>query len=243
MKRNQPWLLVELGGSSAQTAQQSDKGYRFTTGIVRETGRPVALACPGLIRGNEVWYATNLGWPEVADPRRELGIDSIAIVVNDADATALGESVLRGNGSPTVDLYYIGLGTGVGSAAVRNGSVEVWNLGHTLLGGDAYCEGCRAHGCLNAYLAADRLADPLDSQGQRYIVEKLAAALALVATQADTLIVLGGGIGRRYPTLAKHLATLVANPIEPSSAAPEAKSAAYAGLDFLARMDDQTADA
>ena len=73
-----PWLLVELGGSSAQTVQCDRYGRCwFTPGLVHESGRPVALACPGLIRDSRVLYATNLGWPDDANPALELGLEGV----------------------------------------------------------------------------------------------------------------------------------------------------------------------
>jgi hypothetical protein len=121
----EPWLFIELGGSSAQTAQRDSRGhFRFSAGIVREPGRPVALACPGLIRDGRVLYATNLGWPDDADPAHELGFESVAILENDARAAGLGESILRSGETPELDLIYINLGTGVGDALVVNGVVS-----------------------------------------------------------------------------------------------------------------------
>lgn len=231
----QNWLLIELGGSSAQTAERVGNDFRFSTGIVRAADRPVALACPGLIREEHVLYATNLGWPDDADPRVELNLPSIAILVNDADATALGESVLRDGGQPTVDLGYIGLGSGVGSTAVRNGAAVEWNLGHCQIGGDAYCDGCRAHGCLNAYLAANKLPNPLSEADQQFVAQTLMRGLERTDASDDLMLVIGGGIGRRYSGIAKNLAALVPNRVEGSIAPLEAKSAAYAGLDYLAR--------
>ncbi len=154
----QSWFLIELGGSSAQTAQRDDSGrFWFTPGIVREPGRPVALACPGLIQNGHVLYATNLGWPDDADPGHELGIEPISIVENDAVAAGLGESVLRSGDESPIDLLYVTLGTGVGSAQIVQGVAKYWNLAHHYIGGDIYCTGCRSLGCLNAYLCSQHL--------------------------------------------------------------------------------------
>lgn len=236
MNYEHSWLLIELGGSSAQTAERDEHDrFHFTPGVVRVSERPVALACPGLVRNRRVLYATNLGWPEDADPCEELGIDTIPIIMNDAEAAALGESVLRGSGNPTIDLCYIGLGTGVGSAAVRDGMIVEWNLGHCVIGGDAFCEGCRTQGCLNAYLAADRLPNPFDDADQRFVAQMLATALERVGTFDNPLMVIGGGMGRRYPAIASQLAVITSKIVETTAAPPKAKSAAYAGLDFLAQ--------
>src|SRR5262245_36711930 len=75
-----PWLFFELGGTTSQTAHQdTDRRFWFTSGVVPPRGRPVALACPGLIRNGRVLYATNLGWPADADPKQELGIPTTKI--------------------------------------------------------------------------------------------------------------------------------------------------------------------
>jgi predicted NBD/HSP70 family sugar kinase len=193
----------------------------------------VALACPGLIRGGRVLYATNLGWPDEADPGRELGIDTIRIVVNDAEAAALGEAVLRAESGTPAELVYIALGTGVGSAYVQGATARDYDLGHSFVGGNAYCEGCRSMGCLNSILAAQRLPRWLDYADQLFVAQTLASALQGKALSTERLLVLGGGIIRRYPTIATMLGELLPNPIETTAAPSEAKSAAYAGLDYL----------
>jgi hypothetical protein len=151
-----PWRYIELGGSSAQTSTRDPAGrFWFSPGIIHDATTPIALACPGLVQPGRVLYATNLGWPEIADPAQELGMADLRIVVNDAEAAALGESVLRSGASPSRDLLYISLGTGV----------------------------------------------------------------------------------RRYPSIITNLARLVPYQIEGTAAPSEAKSAAYAGLDYLSRHE------
>ncbi len=232
-----PWLLVELGGSSTQTVQRDASGhFWFTPGLVREPGRPVALACPGLIRNERVLYATNLGWPDDADPARELGVERIAIVENDAVAAGLGESVLRSRGQTLVDLLYVALGTGVGSAQIIGGRARDLDLGHRYVGGEVYCSGCRNVGCLNAYLCSQHLPATLSPDDQAFVARTLAGALRAMAVDERLLLVLGGGIVRRYPAIATLLAALLPNPTGLTVAPIEAKSAAYAGLDHLARL-------
>lgn len=228
------WRFIELGGSSSQTAWRTPDGhFQFAPGVAWKPGQLVAVACPGLIRESRVWYASNLGWPEVADPAVELGIAPPRILVNDALAAALGEAALRG-GAVLPELYYVALGTGVGSAQVQQGIAGDWNLGHTIIGGTAFCAGCRTVGCLNAYLAADCLPPHLSAADAHQIAQRLALALGRIAHDPTRPLVLAGGIGRRYPAIAAALASLIANPVLASAAPPEAKSAAYAGLDYLA---------
>lgn len=231
------WLLIELGGSSAQTVQRDPRGrFWFSPGVVREPALPVALACPGLIRAGRVLYATNLGWPDDADPAHELGRERVAILENDARAAGLGESVLRSGETPTLDLLYINLGTGVGDAQVVNGVVNDLNLAHHHVGGTQYCTGCRGMGCLNASLCSQNLPRPLTAKDCAYLAHTLAAALTEMAVDRRRLLVLGGGIARGYPAIVTLLAELVPNPTELTAAPAEAKSAAYAGLDYLVRL-------
>ena len=150
--------------------------------------------------------------------------------MNDAHAAALGESVLRSGRTPALDLVYINLGTGVGDAQVVQGAVRDFALAHRYVGGAQYCTGCRGAGCLNAYLCAQNLPRPLAEADCRYVASMLASTLAEMALQTSTLLVLGGGIARRYPAILTVLADLMPNPVEPTAAPPEAKSAAYAGL-------------
>jgi len=235
----EPWLLVELGGSSTQTVQRDAAGrFWFTPGLARAPGRPIALACPGLIRDGRVLYATNLGWPDDADPAHELGVERIAIVENDAVAAGLGEAVLRSGAWPPIDLLYVTLGTGVGSARVIDGVASDLDLGHRHVGGDVYCTGCRAVGCVNAYLCAQHLPAALSAADQAFVARTLAGALRDMAVDERLPLVLGGGIPRRYPAIVTLLADLIPNPTERTAAPAEAKSAAYAGLEYLTRRHE-----
>ena len=178
-------------------------------------------------------YATNLGWPDDADPGEQLGLDHVDLVVNDAVAAALGESVLRGRGRPEQELIYVSLGTGVGSAYVAGGVASEVDLGHHFIGGTAFCDGCRSAGCLNSELAARRLPPWLEAEDQTRVARTLASALVAVASDAGALVIVGGGIARRYPGIVATLDRLVPNVVQPTSAPAGAKSAAYAGLDYL----------
>jgi predicted NBD/HSP70 family sugar kinase len=182
-----------------------------------------------------VLYATHLGWPDDADPARELRLDRLALVVNDAVAAALGESILREGGRPERDLVYVSLGTGVGSAVVDGGVASDLDLGHRLIGGALYCDGCRNTGCLNSELSSRRLPARLAQQDQERAARLLAVALEGVAPDEQMLVVVGGGIGRRYPDIASRLDRLIPNPAQVTIAPAEAKSSAYAGLDYLTR--------
>jgi hypothetical protein len=240
-KRVGSWLFIELGGSSTQTVQRDARGrFWFSPGVVREPGRPVALACPGLIRDRHVLYATNLGWPDNADPAHELGLESVAILENDARAAGLGESILRSGETPTLDLIYINLGTGVGDAQVVNGVVSHLDLAHHHVGGTLYCTGCRGVGCLNAYLCSQNLPSVLTAEDCAFVARTLASALKDMSVDERMLLVLGGGITRRYPAIVTMLDDLIPNPTQLTAAPAEAKSAAYIGLEYLVRLHIMT---
>ncbi len=226
--------FVELGGSSSQTCIRDASGfYWFSSGVICELGQPVALACPGIVSDGKVLWAGNVGWPDTADPARELGIADLRLVVNDAVAAALGESILRSDGNPSSEIIYVSLGTGVGSAIVRDGSASDIDLGHRFVGGSNFCNGCRSVGCLNSELSAQYLPTWLCEADQMFVAEKLHQALRHIRVSAILPIVLGGGITRRYPGIAFMLDALVPNAVEVSRAPSEAKSAAYRGLDYL----------
>lgn len=185
-------------------------------------------------------YATNLGWPDDADPAHELGLERVAVLENDARAAGLGESILRSGGTPTLDLIYINLGTGVGDAQVVNGVVRHLDLAHHHVGGTRYCTGCRGVGCLNAYLCSKNLPSVLTAADCAFVARTLAAALTDLSVDGRKLLVLGGGIARRYPAMATILDDLIPNPIELTAAPAEAKSAAYVGLEHLVRSHVMT---
>lgn len=214
VRQHLPWHYIELGGSSSQTAVCDTHGrFWFTPGIVKPASGLVALACPGVIREKRVWYASQLGWPEEADPCRELGIDAIHILANDADAAALGESALRSRDAEK-DLVYIALGTGVGSSLVRNRSAQYINIGHAHVGGENVCFGCRARGCLNSVLASAAPPELLHERDYAFIAAALASAIQQQDIGGDITIVLGGGIIRRHPGIVREVARRLPNPVE-----------------------------
>jgi predicted NBD/HSP70 family sugar kinase len=235
------WRYIELGGSSAQTVIRDESGrFWFATGIIHDPTSLVALACPGIIEQGRVRYATNLEWPADADPAQQLGIAQLRIVVNDAEAAALGEAILRSSTAAPQDVLYIALGTGVGSAIVVNQSAHYYDIGHCQIGGTKYCAGCQSIGCLNSELEARALPSVLSAADQQFVAQTLAHALAIHPVDQQLPIILGGGISRRYPAILTHFASLANHAIEGTAAPPEAKSAAYAGLDYLAAQFEKS---
>ena len=148
---------IEVGGSGVQTVLfDGDKPPRIVVGAVAPEGAAVAIAVPGWVADGRVLAASNLGWFDV-DPAQALGLGVRAqAVCNDAEAAALGESVLRDG----ADLVYVGLGTGVGGAIVADGAVVAANrFGHATGFSDKTCP-CGQIGCLETVAAEHHQARP-----------------------------------------------------------------------------------
>jgi predicted NBD/HSP70 family sugar kinase len=218
---------IEAGGSGAQTIVFAGEGApSVRSGADVADGSTLLLAVPGLIVEGRV-TASNLGWWD-ADPAVQLGCPTpAALVMNDAEAAALGESVLRGG----ADLVFVGVGTGVGGAVVADGRVTGANLfGHAKGFSERTCS-CGGVGCLETIAAGWALPDPLAGDD----VDGLAAALARAVDDeplaSPALVVIGGGLARRYPELVTAVGReLAGRTVEPTRAPPEAKSAAAWGL-------------
>lgn len=221
---------VEVGGGSIQTVVLGDETTDISAGAHSPPGLPLLLAVPGLISGHRVLGAANLGWYDV-DPVVELGLSEPAsMVCNDAEAAALGEAVLRGS-TALAGLVFVGLGTGVGGAVVRDGRVVAANLfGHHPGFGDAPCQ-CGRRGCLETVAGGWALPDPLSPA--RLPGVALAVATAILAEPlADGLpVVVAGGLARRHPSLVALVASAMAGREVSGTGAPDgAKSAAAWGL-------------
>ncbi|MBI4728061.1 MAG: ROK family protein [Acidobacteria bacterium] len=225
-------VCVELGGGGAQTVVFAGDGSpEFLEGAREVDGAPLLLAVPGVIEGRVV-TASNLGWTGV-DPVAELRLRGPArVLCNDAEAAALGESVLR----ELVDLAYLGLGTGIGGAVVRDGRVAGANLfGHQTGFGDRPCP-CGRVGCLETVAAGWSLPNPVT--GARLAEMAEAIAVVLRDPALPELVVVGGGIARRYPAVVGELRRRAAERrVEPSAAREPAKSAAAWGLLRIAGLD------
>jgi predicted NBD/HSP70 family sugar kinase len=115
-------LAVEVGGSSVQSAVLTGGTVEFVMGAAPATeATPYGLAAPGLVVDGRVLGAHHLGWMDV-EAWRELGYDRRPDVsLNDAEAGAFGEWLLR-DGEPD-DLLYIGIGTGVGAVRIAGGEL------------------------------------------------------------------------------------------------------------------------
>ena len=219
---------VEIGGSSIETVLFGPgDAVERVDGALRPDGSRLAIACPGLIGDGRVLGATNLGWFDV-DPAEALHLgESAEVLLNDAEAAALGEAALRG----VSDLVFVCVGTGVGGAVVAGRQVVAGNLlGHTDGFSEEVCS-CGRVGCLETVAAGWALPEPLTNADIDRIARALAAALVRESTAAGKLVVIGGGIAKRYSSLCERLAQHAPDrKIEPSAAPPAFKSAAAWGL-------------
>ncbi len=226
-------VCVELGGGSIQTVVFDEGGTAsFVEGVYDVDDAPLLLAVPGIIEGMRVLAASNLGWYDV-DPVHELGLRGPArVLANDAVAAALGESALRDG----IDLGYLGLGTGIGGAIVRDGVVVATEVfGHRTGFSTKECN-CGRRGCLETVAAGWALPDPLP----REHVQTVSASIARALRDMDLprLIVIAGGIARRYPRIVDDVRRMSPDHnIEVSRAPEQAKSAAAWGLLRLAGLD------
>jgi predicted NBD/HSP70 family sugar kinase len=222
---------VEVGGAGVETVLFSSTGdWRALDGAHRPAGATLAVAVPGLIAGDRVIAASNLGWFDV-DPVTSLGLQGAAAVVsNDAEAAALGEAVRRDSGRPP-DLVHVGLGTGVGGAVVVDGHVVAANLfGHTTGFGSRQCR-CGAAGCLETVAAGWALPDLLEEHHVDAAARAIADAVEREPLATARLVVVAGGMARAHPTLLAAIAAqLPGREVEPSAAPPDVKSAAAWGL-------------
>ena len=216
---------IEVGGSGAQTVRFATDGtVRFVAGAVPD-GELLAIAVPGIVDRGRVLAASNLGWFDV-DPAETLHLGRHAdLVMNDGEAQALGEAALRGVDEVTL----VALGTGIGGAVVRDGSVVADNLfGHTPGYSTRICP-CGAVGCLETVAAGWALPDPLAADHLGPVASALADAIQREA--GTDLIVISGGLARRHPSVVSTVASLLPDRTVEASAAPaEAKSAAAWGL-------------
>ncbi len=95
---------IEVGGGGVETVVLGGPEPVVLQGAAPHDGLPVLMAVPGLIEGDRVLAASNLDWWNV-DPAAQLGVDrSATLLLNDAEAAALGESALRDG----ADLVYVG---------------------------------------------------------------------------------------------------------------------------------------
>jgi predicted NBD/HSP70 family sugar kinase len=220
-------VCVEIGGGGVETVLlEADGRATRHTGIDVPPGLPLLIAVPGLVADGRVVAASNLGWFDV-DPAEKLGLlGPAAVVCNDAEAAAIGESILR-PGQP--DLVFLGLGTGVGGAVVVDGRTTANLFAHTP-GFSARTCTCGRTGCLETVVAGWALPDPLDPASLPYIAEALARAVEAEPLAVPDLVVLAGGVTAAHPELVPLLAAALPDRTVSGTAATGTKSAAAWGL-------------
>jgi predicted NBD/HSP70 family sugar kinase len=243
-----PLACVEIGGGSVQTVLFVNGARpQLIDGAHHAAGTQLAIAVPGIIADGIVVHASNLGW-RLTDPVAELDLDGPAdVVMNDAEAAALGEAALRGSDGLR-SLVYLCIGTGIGGAVVRDGAVVRSNLfghnadGHGTAFGDLECR-CGARGCLETVASGWALPDPIDDQHLRAIADHLSTAIATHPLADEGTIVIGGGIARRYLSLVTLVKQRLSHRIVEHTLAPyDAKSAAAWGLRYVLRGAIEAAD-
>jgi predicted NBD/HSP70 family sugar kinase len=218
---------VEVGGGGVETVLLGGDAPLVLAGPHSPPGLPLLMAVPGLLDGTRVLAASNLGWYDV-DPAEQLGLSGPpALVLNDAEAAALGESALR----ECVDLTYVGLGTGVGGAVVRDGSVLATNLlGHGGGFGHLACP-CGRTGCLETVAAGWALPEPLPRTDYPAVAAAIARAVDDEPLAVAALVVVTGGLARRHPGLVEAVREALPDRTVEGSAAPATvKSASAWGL-------------
>jgi predicted NBD/HSP70 family sugar kinase len=221
---------VEVGGGGVETVLLGpDSSAVSQAGLAVPAGVPLLIAVPGLVLNGRVVAASNLGWYDV-DPAEQLGLNGpAALVCNDAEAAALGESALR-PGEP--DLVFLGLGTGVGGAVVLGGAATANLFAHTRGFSTRTCT-CGRTGCLETVAAGWALPEPLDATYLPELADALARAVEAEPLATPELVVLAGGITRNHPELLALLAAALPDRTVAGTAAAGTKSAAAWGLRHL----------
>ena len=152
-----------------------------------------------------------------------------AVLLDDAEAAALGEWVLRG----AIDeaLVFVGVGTGIGGAVIDRGAVTHGNLfGHQGGFGSKPCS-CGRVGCLETVAAGWALPESLDEVTIDSAARAIAAAIRAEPAAACGVVVVAGGIAALYPALTDGIAAaLPERTVVASSRRAGAKSAAGWGV-------------
>ena len=224
---DQQLTCIEVGASSVETVLLSAGSIvHRRLGVVAPAGQPLLIALPGLVEGTRLIAASNLGWYDV-DPAEQLGLTGPAdVVCNDAEAAALGESVLR-PGQP--NLVFVGLGTGVGGAVVLDGAAEANLFAHGGSFSDRDCA-CGRVGCLETVAGGWALPDRLTDGHLNEVARNVARAIEDEPQATPSLVVLAGGLTAAHPLLVGLLGALLPERQVVPTAAPETKSAAAWGL-------------
>ena len=190
-RRRIPTPRPALAESVSRTLREIVGAFPGVTG-------PVGCAFPGIVISDRIHSAANLdgSWIGVdAGARFSEACGRPVVMINDADAAGLAEARFGAAAGRSGVVLVLTLGTGIGSALLNDGRlVPNTELGHLELGGEviekrASNRARKAQGLsfgewterLNQYLAhLDRLLSP-------------------------DLVVIGGGISKRFDTFGPHL--------------------------------------
>ena len=146
MSREHAVLGVDIGGSSIKCCLLNAQGIiqhatlqytdgkapnavlKMVTEIVESWGHvgPIGIGFPGRVSGNQVVDAPNMddGWSGYDFSKRlNQRIEATVAIINDADAAALAMA-RETNGWETENILCLTLGTGIGSAWLRQGELE-----------------------------------------------------------------------------------------------------------------------
>ncbi|WP_221325949.1 ROK family protein [Actinoplanes sp. L3-i22] len=197
-----------------------------------------AVAVPGLVSGDLVRVAPNLGWQNVDAPALlrsvpELG-DLPVTVDNEANLAALGE--LRVAGANPDFLYVsgeVGIGAGLVIAGELYRGVRGWSgeIGHVTVYPDGRDCRCGSNGCLEQYAGQDALAadEPLAAAA-------LGIALSAVVNLLDVpVIVLGGAYVPHFARLRAGIEAELRRRVLTSGLAPVTLRAASLGTEAAVR--------
>ena len=220
-----------MGGSGRQIVVfHEDGSWRAGRESDLDSGADIAVAVPGEIAGGRIVRAVNLDLAD-ADPAEALSLPRRpALLLNDAEAAALGESVLAG-GDTLRPLTLVSLGTGVGGATVGPDGEIVANLfGHSGRHSDAVCT-CGRRGCLETVAAGWALPTPLVIGDIVRAASAIARAVAEEPAVKSRLLVVAGGIAAAHPGVVDAIAAQLPKLTVRRSHAPAGlKSAAAFGL-------------
>ena len=220
-------LTVEVGGSSTQAIvfERPDQGEIVS--LAQHKSDPWLLAAPGLVEGNRIRGAHHLGWMDIQASHELQMTSSPLLSMNDMEAAALGEWSLRAQ--PPGVLLYIGIGTGASAVAVREGALLPLEFGHRPGFGPKRCGGCGRVGCLDAQIGGHALPTPLRDEDIETVVDILKEAIRQQEIEFD-LIVVGGGMPRRYSEIVSRLQKRIEPPVVSSVCPSQYKSSAPFGL-------------
>lgn len=249
-------LGVDIGGSTVRAALVNERGGivasqkealsdRSLAAVVEATralvelvssghdvaSAPVGVGFAGMLRGDVVVNAPNLGWRDVDfGGALSAALKRRVRLVNDLSAAAWGERT-AGAAKGAADTFTVFVGTGVGSAIIAGGALlsgstgVAAEFGHVkvVADGGRRC-GCGELGCLEAYAGGAKLTEWMRERGldgtpqdlERRALANEAVATELydfavgnlsmaVANQVTVLnpavVVLGGGVLMRCPEM------------------------------------------